>query len=463
MLESETTVLTKSGYDIRYGITNIVIQEIADAYLGDSRPWIVGFSGGKDSTALLQLIYYSVVRLPPTSRKKHIYVISTDTRVETPHISARIKKELEAISISAERDWLPLSTHLLFPKLNDTFWVNLIGRGYPSPNTRFRWCTDRLKIHPVSDFIRQVVDKSGAVIVVLGARKDESATRAQSMARNQIPGNRFRPHADLPKAYVYTPIDDLTTNEVWTYLLNVPSPWNGDNSALVALYKQASGGECPLVIDQSTPSCGHSRFGCWTCTVVEKDKSLESLAFSGEDQLLPLLELRDYLREIRSKPASRYDVRRNGTKAIRRGTNEIMSNTGPFTHQTRMDILKRLLEAQKKSGIILIEGDELALIQEIWTKEENGHPGKPLLPIDVISHIWKHVFEEESMPDNHQKYDNLNKEDQLLLRVCERHDVPFEMMRQLRDIEEEYGQLKRRHGLPDQMRETIQKFVKEEV
>ena len=66
-------------------------------------------------------------------------------------------EELETLQAAAERDHLPVTTHLVFPKLNDTFWVNLIGRGYPSPNTQFRWCTDRLKIHPVSD--KSVVDR----------------------------------------------------------------------------------------------------------------------------------------------------------------------------------------------------------------------------------------------------------------------------------------------------------------
>lgn len=450
--------MLQNNFEVREGIFHKFSEDIIEAYLDDKRSWVLGFSGGKDSTALLQLIYYSIAKLPNEKRKKHIYVIASDTRVEMPHISTRVRRELDMISASAEQDCLPISTHLVYPKLNDTFWVNLIGRGYPSPNSRFRWCTDRLKIFPVSEFIRSVVNKSGSAIVVLGARKDESATRAQSMNRNEIKGSRFRPHQDLSKAYVYTPIEDATANEVWTYLLNVPNPWDGDNRGLVELYKQASG-ECPLIIDRSTPSCGHSRFGCWTCTVVEKDKSIESLIFAGDKQLIPLLELRDYLRDVRNRPGARYDQRRNGSIARRRGTNEVMSNTGPFTHETRMEILERILEAQKESGITLIEGDELTIIQEIWNKEENNHPSKPIIPTDAVVGIWKDVLEEGSMSNNTEKHNNLNNEDRLFQKVCEKHDIPFEMMRRLRDIEEEHGHLKRRHGLPEQMREIIQQFV----
>jgi len=451
-------IAADNRFRIREGIIQAVSEDIREAYPQDGRPWVIGYSGGKDSTALLQAIYYALAQPPRMELRKHLYVVACDTRVESPRISARIGAELAAIQNAAERDRLPLTCHLVYPRLNDTFWVNLIGRGYPSPTSRFRWCTDRLKIFPVSEFIQSVVSQSGSAIIVLGARKAESATRAQTMRRREIEGNRFRPHADLPKAWVYTPIEDLTTNEVWTYLLNVPSPWNGNNRELVALYKQASGGECPLVIDTSTPSCGQSRFGCWTCTVVDRDKSMEALVECGEEHLEPLLAVRGYLKEIRDTPGSRYDLRRNGTTPYRRGTEEVMTNTGPFTHQTRIDILRRVLEAQKESGITLIEGDELTIIQEIWNREENRHPCKPDVPADTVARIWRHVYEEAPMPGQEDHYNYLDEENRLLHEVCEQQDVPFEMMRRLRDVEEEYGHLKRRHGLSEEMREIVRSY-----
>ena len=158
-----------------------ILADLRDAYLGDTRPWIVAFSGGKDSTMVAQLVYYMLANLPPRDRHKQVYVLASDTRVETPVISGRIRGELDSLAAAAERDELPISTLIVYPKLNDTFWVNLIGRGYPSPTPLFRWCTDRLKIRPVSEFIRNVVSRSGSVVVALGARKQESATRAQAM------------------------------------------------------------------------------------------------------------------------------------------------------------------------------------------------------------------------------------------------------------------------------------------
>ncbi|MBK8099836.1 MAG: DNA phosphorothioation system sulfurtransferase DndC [Planctomycetes bacterium] len=442
--------------EIRADFAPSVLADLRASYLSDDRPWVLGFSGGKDSTALLQFVYYMLARLPASDRKKPVFVLASDTRVEAPSISQRIRKELALIGEAAEQDRLPITTHLVFPKLNDSFWVGLIGRGYPSPSTKFRWCTDRLKILPSSHFIKTIVDRTGAVVVVLGARKDESATRAQTMAASKIEGQRFRPHTDLPKAWVYTPLEDLSVNEVWTYLLQVPSPWGGDNRALVALYKQAGGGECPLVIDTSTPSCGQSRFGCWVCTVVEKDRSMEALVDAGEDHLEPLLDFRDYLKDVRNKAGARYDLRRNGSVPIRKSTGEQMTNTGPFTHVTRRDLLRRLLEAQQQSGLSLIDGDELAAIQEIWTHEEHNPQ-----PPDTVVHIWKHVYEKTPMPPDNNVDTPLSAEDELLRKVCQEQGVSFEMMLRLRDVEERFSHLKRRHGLPEEMREIVRQETKD--
>ncbi|MCB1193045.1 MAG: hypothetical protein H7A23_12965 [Leptospiraceae bacterium] len=57
--------------------------------------------------------------------------------------------------------------------------------------------------------------------------------------------------------------------------------------------------ECPLVIDDTTPSCGNSRLGCWTCTVIDQDKSMgymilkeKLLKISRRCASLPILDSR---------------------------------------------------------------------------------------------------------------------------------------------------------------------------
>jgi len=255
------------------------------------------------------------------------------------------------------------------------------------------------------------------------------------MEAYRIEGQRFRPHIELAKAWVYMPIQNLSTEKVWDYLLTVDSPWGGDNDGLAMLYKMASGGECPMVIDESTPPCGNSRFGCWCCTVVDRDKSMESIVASGEEKFKPLLEFRDYLRRIRDEDRARMTTRKNGS-----------AGKGPFTHEVRQDLLKRLLQLQQEVDETLIQGDELAAIKEMWATEGQ--------PVDMVERIWRHVFEEEPMPEGKEN-PALSKEEQLLEEVCKEYDIPFEMMRRLRDLEEEYGSLRRRHGLPELMRETV--------
>lgn len=416
-----------------------IINELKIAYNEDSKPWVVGFSGGKDSTALVQFIFSMLMELPERQRHKKVFVIASDTLVEMPSIEKRLIKEVSLMQQAASKLNLPLEVHRVYPALNDRFWVTLIGKGYPSPVPRFRWCTERLKINPTSKFILDKVSQFGSVVIVLGSRISESSIRAQVMEAYRIEGQRFRPHSNLSKAWVYMPIQNLSTTEVWDYLLSVDNPWGGDNDGLAMLYKMASGGECPMVIDETTPPCGNSRFGCWTCTVVERDKSMESLVASGEEKFRPLLDFRDYLRQIRYDDSARMNKRKNGA-----------DGKGPFTYEARQDILKRLLQLQREVDEILIQGDELAAIKEMWAVEGQ--------PVDMVDRIWRHVYEEEPMPEGKEN-PALSKEEQLLEEVCKEYNIPFEMMRRLRDLEEEYGSLRRRHGLPELMRETVKQQV----
>jgi len=246
--------------------TEKIIHEIQSQYLEDSLPWIVGFSGGKDSTAVLQLIFYALSELNPSELKKEVHVLSNDTLVENPNVVRFLDSQLQRIEEAGKK--LFFHNPNLFrvakvtPKLEDTFWLNLIGKGYPSPNRWFRWCTERMKINPTSSYILNTVNKHGKAIIVLGTRKAESGNRAASMKQYEIPGVRLRKHT-LPNAYVFAPIAEMTTQEVWAYLINKSNPWGADNQDLLDLYRSASDiMECPLVIDDTTPSCGNSRFGC---------------------------------------------------------------------------------------------------------------------------------------------------------------------------------------------------------
>ena len=162
-----------------------VCDEIRTPLPGDAIPWVVGYSGGKDSSATLQLVWLAIRDLPPEQRTKTVHVISTDTLVEQPLVAAWVDASLAKMRAAAREQGLPIVPHKLTPEIENTFWVNLIGKGYPAPRNKFRWCTERLKIQPSNKFIREVVRSNGEAILVLGTRKAESQKRAATMGKHE--------------------------------------------------------------------------------------------------------------------------------------------------------------------------------------------------------------------------------------------------------------------------------------
>jgi len=358
-------------------ISNKLIQE---AYLADNRPWVIGYSGGKDSSCVVQLVWNALLELEKDQLSKTIYIITSDTLVETPAIEAHLLSSIQQIGEAAKEQGLPFEAYTVKPEIDDTFWVNLIGKGYPAPYTNFRWCTDRLKIKPTTKFIQDKVAEYGEVVILLGARKAESASRAQVMSNRKDVGVAMSRHNELANAYVFTPIEDWTADDVWTYLINSQSPWGFNNRELVTMYRNAQSGECPLVIDKSTPSCGGGRFGCWTCTVVQRDRSMENMIDNGEDWMVPLLEFRDFLTSTQN-PDTKEKYREHRRKSGRVEYFEREGKTGliwgPYTMQSRKDFLSRLLEAQtqvRDNGpnpkVKLIQDEELLKIRQLWIHDE---------------------------------------------------------------------------------------------
>ena len=351
-------------------------NEICKVYLSDNRPWILGFSGGKDSTCMIQLIWNALETLPKNKLKKNVYIISSDTLVESPKIVSTIIDTLQQMEKFVAKAHLPFSTNLVRPRLENTFWVCLIGKGYPAPTNTFRWCTDRLKITSANDFIANKVSEHGEVIVVLGSRKSESSTRAQVLNMHSIKGSPLSSHSTLPQAYVYAPIRDFLTEDVWSYLLQTKkNPWGGNNRDLLALYQNANASECPLVVDTNTASCGNSRFGCWTCTVVEKDKSMESLIDSGETWMEPLLELRQELKDTQDPVVKRKvrDYKHRNGRIIYWKDKLAM---GRYKFKFCKQFLEKLLVTQVKiqnngpnKNLTLISIDEIHEIQRLWRIE----------------------------------------------------------------------------------------------
>ena len=439
---------------------------VQNLYLADEIPWVIGYSGGKDSTAALQLVWLSIKELPEEQRHKTIHIINTDTMVESPVVAKWAQDSLKRMDQAADEQKLPFVTHRLTPKTDNTFWVNLIGRGYPFPRKRFRWCTDRLKIRPVNDFIKSCIAEHGEIILVLGTRKAESANRAKTMAHYEKLRVRelLSPNPTLANELVFSPLEDWNDNDVWLFLMQYKNPWGYNNNDLLTMYRGATAdGECPLMVKEGLPSCGKSRFGCWVCTVIEQDKSMEAMIANDSEKewMTPLLEFRNEIgNEALDK--SRRDFRRRG--GYLQGFNGKL-NYGPYTKATREMWLEKLLQMQidiNEHGpegfdyLELITIPELIEIRKIWVAE--NHEFDDSLPV-IYERVMGKPFPDKSV---YTSTSFKKKEWDLLRRICEPQanddeTLLFEMMYTLIDIESKSNLMNNRKGILDQIERTIKK------
>lgn len=424
-------------------------NELIDQYLYDEsdRPWIIGFSGGKDSTMLLQVVWKALLKIEPALLTRRIYVVCNDTMVENPRMVKFIKAILNKIQIAAAEQDIPLTVHETMPKMDDSFWVRLIGLGYPAPNRFVRWCTERLKINPTTRFIKEKISEEGEAIILLGTRSAESSNRAKSIKKHEVKGQRLRKH-QLPNAYVYAPIKDITTNELWQYLNQVPPPWGGNHKELITLYRNANAGDCPLVIDDTTPSCGNSRFGCWTCTVVNKDKSMEGLIDNGEDWMLPLAEIRNFLVETRDNQ-EKYRSKRRRNGQIKEGM------WGPYLFETRAEILRRILKAQKEiereEGVELITHQEMVLIQYHWFRDSFFKT--------KVSDIYNEVY--KTNIDMSKQEEKLREEEKLLANSCTENPKDLDFIRDSLALQKTKTLMIKKRGLQADIENRLEEHLKE--
>lgn len=350
-----------------------IISEMTFVYKHDSRPWLIGYSGGKDSSLLVSLVIETVSRLPECERKKHIFIVSSDTGVENPIVKRYMHSSSQKINEYSKNLKSNISAKIIYPEPSQSFWSLLIGLGYPTPEPPgFRWCTERLKIIPMNKFTNEIIDQYGEVILLLGVRKAESSARLRSISSREIEGKLLTPHSDISNAYVYNPLTEIKNERVWEYLLrnNGISSWGVDMKYLFSLYQGEEMGEEQSVVGQidkdKIPVTGNSRFGCWCCTIVKEDKSLQNFITHGSTELIPLRDFRNWLVSIRQDPKYRDSKRRNG-KVYIKSNGEY--GFGPFKMSARKEILRRLLQLEKDTGFELIKLDELKTIDSMWDNE----------------------------------------------------------------------------------------------
>lgn len=443
-----------------------VLEVIKQLYLEDRIPWICGYSGGKDSTAIVQLVWMALRQIPKEKRVKTVHVISTDTMVESPVVAVWSSQSLKKMAQAAEAEDLPIIPHRLTPEIRNTYWVQVIGRGYPYPRQNFRWCTDRMKIAPANKFIKEILDAESEAIMVLGSRKAESATRKAVLEGYEK--KRYRahlsPNGSFPNSYVFTPIENWSNDNVWQFLVQYENPWGHSNKELMAMYSGASAdGECPMVIDTSTPSCGNSRFGCWICTLVTEDKSMNAMIKNDEEKawMLPLLEFRNYIASMEDKSVDR------NRRDFRRMTGKLTWHNGrlvhgPYTKEVREDFLRKLLELdiliheigpEEIKDVPLITMEELRMIRKLWLDEKREFD-------DSLPRIYEEVtgkpFVDPAIKTN--KYYG-PAEWELLHEVCRElypdEQLLPEMQARLLDVEAKSSTMIRRRNIKKSIEDEI--------
>lgn len=450
-----------------------VLDDLKDVYLKDSRPWIIGLSGGKDSTCVTQLAYQMLKSLTPEERTKTVYILSADVLVESPHADYRRKQICSLIEKQVEIDELPVVVKTLRPTLNDTFWVNLIGRGYPSPNRWFRWCTDRMKIRPMNNFVYSQIKENGEVVMVLGIRKSESNNRKRTIEKYEISGTKLTQHTEIKGALVYAPISDWDDiKDVRAYLRQTPSPWGDDNNKFLDEYYSRGETDTEFIVDKQSASAGATRMGCWTCTVVPRDWSLEWYIREGNDWLQPLVDYRNWLHEIRNGGKYREVARKNATKKKiyaeilgkefeqeERHGHEIF---GPFRIDVRHELLKRLLRLpvehpDLKAGLErldyqLITPEEIQAIVQIWLYEGDS--------IEDINALFAEC--EVAAP----YISTLTKEeafDTVLSEICDYHNISVELIQKMIIAESDKSNLSRRYGIHSKLDGLIEGYALSEL
>ena len=284
-------------------------------------PWIVAYSGGKYSTLLLQLVFETLLALPAEERKRRVHVVGYDTGTESPPATDHLRNSIGVIQKAIGKMDLPMTTTITKPCIDQTFWVNVIGRGCIPSTRSFRWRTDHMKNFPANQFIRCITNAQRKSVLLVGARNSAPTKCARPLvAHNQIKNCR-----------IFSPLDELTD------------------------------GEAQAILAQSRPAWGGSH---------------RNLVNSGFGKLAPLLGFRKWVFALRKEDTNRLPFRRDGSVKYRADGSRVR---GPFKMEVRRDILKRLKTLESNVGATLLSKPEETVIEDIWWRDELQYESRDAL------------------------------------------------------------------------------------
>lgn len=316
--------------------------------LNNIRNWLsdeinlVSFSGGKDSTTVLQLVLHAV-----NQSTGKLYIVTADTLMEIPYFQEYVDAVRNRITEYIDRSGLNAEIVTVTPAITDSFWVSVLGKGYPAAHMGFRWCTGVLKIDPITKFTRKLT-KGKRFSVFVGVRSSESALRARIYKQKD-----YKPHH-------FAPILDWSSHDVWEYLLTEPCPWGDDHSKIVEVYRYSSD-EC--VYGEAQGVCvGNARYGCWACPL-QAERQLDMIAYhTGDERYKRLKWYKKRLVTCANNPVYRSRIRRNGTVGL-----------GPFLVKYRERLFRDLKHVEQQTGWKLITPKEEVEIKKHWDLDSETH------------------------------------------------------------------------------------------
>jgi DNA sulfur modification protein DndC len=422
-------------------------DEMRKVYTQTNKPICIAYSGGKDSSLLLTLLWEVLLEIPSEKRTKKVHVITSDTLLEVPVMTEYINRTLMKIERKSKQQQLPIEVHCVKPKLKSRYFVKSLGRGtlISTPNTKHRWCTHALKIEPTHSMLKELIASAPVTIgddyslsLWLGVRVEESARRAQSIATFQLSEESlWANHTDFKEIQVFHPIKFVTADELWFYLLEKGTlPYGVSVDELAIQYGEGIL-ECGIKTSSDQGSaCGGSngRLGCWSCGMVSGNDPMLLRYIAEGKNYQGLLEWKNLMLAMRNDIRYREVFPRQYYNRIYKSQNQVeqvdLFNTddstkvlnhfetfkradyeyapGGMTLEGRRLLLEHLLYIEQRDGHSLIAEEEIEAILDQWEDTEGIRIPRTEIQPKPFTYDGELVF----LPDksiNHKKTKSKNK------------------------------------------------------
>lgn len=389
-------------------------EEMRKVYLQDKKPIVIGFSGGKDSSLLLTLLWEVLLEIPENLRHKTVHVMNSNTGVEAPVMEEYTDRTLMKIERKAAKERIPIQVHRVFPKTKDNFWYRILGRGnlISTPNTKHRGCTHWLKITPTQEKLKELISQAPielegektALTMWLGVRVEESARRAKSISNWQLSEQSlWARHSDFAEIMCFHPIKFVTSDELWWELLSRGTLPYGVTAEELAVQYGEGILECGIKTssDQGNACGGQGgRLGCWTCGQISGNDPMLLRFIEEGHNYQGLLEWKNLMLAMRNDiryrevfPRQQYNrffktndkpeqvdlfniheetKNSNNFETYRRNKYETYS-PGGMTFEGRRLLLEHLLYIQDRDCIPLISEEEIQDVLAAWEDTEGIH------------------------------------------------------------------------------------------